>query len=415
MLGWGWAVTIAGMSQLPVIQGVVCGRVCEAWNLTETVDALKACASQGRAIVDYGRFHRDLGAPPPNDFAVVRGPSGVVEHARADMTVRVRAGTTLGNLRRDLAEANQWLPIDGPSEMSIGEAVAHHVSGPWRCGVGSVRDLLLGLRYLSAEGEEIVVGGRTIKNVAGYDVTRLMVGSWNTLGMLTEATLRTSALPECLLRVTLEGVPLDAFEQQLTALMVGDGAPGGLWHAMSEQGIGRAKVLYAGREATCEAQVARLEKWLRGTGFEADLERDRIEPGAGVDTAWGLAWDTTVKGSLKLIVPSAGLGRVLEQVSLPDGTRIEALPSHGLAWLGGDWDAAQAVGLHAELLRVLGPEGGRVVWHRRPEQTVQLPIYAPMARDWSMQDRIKTALDPNGLFNPGRMGGRDGSVTVESR
>src|SRR5207249_3161430 len=98
----------------------------------------------------------------------------------------------------------------------IAEIIAHNVSGPLRLTHGTCRDLLLGLRYFDATGTLITVGGRTVKNVAGYDVTRLMVGSLNTLGLIADANLRTAAIPERINRIALHNVDPAALDPRVT-------------------------------------------------------------------------------------------------------------------------------------------------------------------------------------------------------
>ncbi len=406
--GGGWQVTIADMTEPHVIQGIEAERSIQAWNLTELVDAVRMCAAEGRAIADYGRFHGGLGQAPPRGYCRITGPSGIVEHAAADMTVRVRAGTTLGDLRRDLAEANQWLPVDGPDAMTIGEMVLHHAYGPWRCGFGSVRDLLLGLRFVDARGEELAVGGRTVKNVAGYDVTRLMVGSWGMLGMLTELTLRTYALPPRVTRVTVEGLSPRAIDAELTALIVGDGAPAGLHVEHDSVHMARLQVVYCGQPATCDAQVEAMHRWLGMIESQTQATRCDVILDQYERERECLACDTTLGGLMKLIVPTGRLGDVLETIDWPAGSRRESLPTHGVAWAGGDWSVDKATRLHDALAAMMSEVGGRVVWQRRPSDTDRLPIFAPMPGDAAIMTKIKSVFDPQNVFNPGRMGVSDG-------
>lgn len=122
----------------------------------------------------------------------------LIDHAAGDMTVTVEAGMGLAELQTILAQANQFLPLGPnlPSGTTIGGAIATALTGSWRQRYGGVRDLLLGISFLRADGELAKAGGRVVKNVAGYDLMKLFTGSYGTLGMITQVTFRVYPLPE---------------------------------------------------------------------------------------------------------------------------------------------------------------------------------------------------------------------------
>lgn len=382
-----WA-TIGPMTTDRAIQGVEAIDVIEAWNLTELSAAVRDCVAQGRPIADYGRYHRGFGHRPPDKYVQITTAPGIVAHEAADMTVRVRAATPIGDLQRDLAERHQWLPIDAPNDMTIGEAVAHHAFGPLRCGFGSVRDLLLGLRFVDGAGSELAVGGRTVKNVAGYDATRCMVGSANTLGLLTELTLRTYALPSQVTRLILTGLAPSTIEQHLTALLCSDAAPSGL--AFID---GQLELTYCGPAKTCDAQIEALT-------LDAVVERIDTDA-AGYQAAQHerITQHHACNSFLKLIVPPGRTALVIEQLD----ERVEALFAHGVLRLSGDRAVEQAQALHAKALTVVEPLGGQVVWLKRPGDSKALPPFAPQPGDARMLHMVKRAFDPQNVFNPGRL------------
>ncbi|MFV1968561.1 MAG: FAD-linked oxidase C-terminal domain-containing protein, partial [Pirellulaceae bacterium] len=125
--------------------------------------------------------------------------SDVVEYDPANQTIAVGAGMSVIGLQEVLAERKQWLPIRPPlgNNGTVGGLAATAACGPERLRYGGPRDLMLGLKFVSGTGRLITAGGRVVKNVAGYDVTRLLVGSAGTLGLLTELTFRVASLPEC--------------------------------------------------------------------------------------------------------------------------------------------------------------------------------------------------------------------------
>ena len=122
----------------------------------------------------------------------LRQDAGVVEYTPGDLTITVRAGTTLGELDAALREHGQWLPLDpaGGGDVTIGAVVATCSYGPLAELFGTPRDQVLGLTVVTGRGDLIRTGGRVVKNVAGFDLTRLMTGAWGTLGIITQVTLR---------------------------------------------------------------------------------------------------------------------------------------------------------------------------------------------------------------------------------
>ncbi len=128
----------------------------------------------------------------------LRAMRGVLEYTPEDMTVSVEAGVTLAQLQARLAEHKQWLPIDPPGAdtLTMGALLAANKSGPRRFGHGTIREHLLGIKVVLADGRVIKAGGKVVKNVAGYDLCKLFVGSHGTLGVIVEATFKVLPRPE---------------------------------------------------------------------------------------------------------------------------------------------------------------------------------------------------------------------------
>ena len=170
-----------------------------------TVDELCRCvaaidAADG-ALIAFGSGSR-LGVgrrPRRYDVALsTRRLQRVLAHEAADMTVSVEAGVTVAELNAVLGEAGQHLPLDPPHPelTTIGGLIATDASGPLRLSHGKVRDLLIGIRVVLADGTLVKGGGRVVKNVAGYDLMKLFTGSYGTLGVIVEATFKVRPLPE---------------------------------------------------------------------------------------------------------------------------------------------------------------------------------------------------------------------------
>src|SRR6059036_2371118 len=131
----------------------------------------------------------------------------VIEHDHANLTATVQSGITLSDLQASLGPQKQFVPIEAPfpDRATVGGAIASNLNGPRRSYYGSVRDLVIGMRVVLASGEQIKAGGKVVKNVAGYDMCKLFVGSLGTLGMITEVTLRLTPLPKSSATLTASG------------------------------------------------------------------------------------------------------------------------------------------------------------------------------------------------------------------
>jgi len=170
-----------------------------------TVDELSRCAAAateaGLSTIPVGNGTQlGIGRVPYRyDVALsTRRLRRIVAHEAADLTVTVEAGLPLADLNAALAESHQWLPLDPPHPewTTIGALIASDASGPSRLSQGTVRDLLIGITTVLADGTVVHGGGRVVKNVAGYDLMKLFTGSFGTLGVVVEATFKIRPRPE---------------------------------------------------------------------------------------------------------------------------------------------------------------------------------------------------------------------------
>jgi hypothetical protein len=132
---------------------------------------------------------------------------GGIDRQVSDMTVTVSADVELGTLQSSLEEVGQWAPIDGGQRSPIGRLIEIDSTGPMRLGFGAWRDLLLGVQFINGRGELITAGGRTMKNVAGYDLTKFMVGQCRVFGEIATATMRTYKRPAGAIEARFESDP----------------------------------------------------------------------------------------------------------------------------------------------------------------------------------------------------------------
>jgi len=304
------------------------------------------------------------------------GYSGVVAYEPRELVLTVRAGTPLSEVDALLAAERQMLPFEPPRfgarSPTIGGIVASGLSGPRRPYAGAVRDFVLGARIVNGKGEDLSFGGRVIKNVAGYDVSRLMAGAMGTLGAITEVSFKV--LPQPAAEVTLSWQMDEAAATQQVNAWAGKPLPltATAWFA------GRLLVRLAGAQSAVRAARARM----------------------GGDEASDLPdfWPALRDHRIAFFQGDAPLWRVSVPQTAPT-LDLGATPlvewGGGLRWVRGDLDAtrvraaAEAAGGHATLFR--GGDKSVGVFH--PLAPAILKIHR----------RLKAAFDPAAILNPGRM------------
>ena len=179
-----------------------------------------AAASGKRLRVTGAGTWLDAGRPVTSDNTIsLSGDAGIVKYEPGDLTLTARAGTTIADLTAAAKSNGQWLPLDpwGGEDGTLGATLSTATAGPHSVSMGLPRDVVLGMEFVTGNGDVIRSGGRVVKNVAGFDLTRLVVGSWGTLGVITEATIRLRARPA---QIRTLAVEIDDSAQALNALAV---------------------------------------------------------------------------------------------------------------------------------------------------------------------------------------------------
>src|SRR4029077_13407450 len=183
------------------VDGQAATILCSPATPEQVAAILRICSEANAAVVPWGGGTAiRIGNLPRHIDVVVRLDrlNRLVEHDHANLTATVQSGMMLPALRDLFAPQNQFLPFDPPGYASatVGGVVASNLNGPRRSYYGSVRDLVIGMKVVLASGEQIKAGGKVVKNVAGYDMCKLFVGSLGTLGIIIEVTLRVAPIPE---------------------------------------------------------------------------------------------------------------------------------------------------------------------------------------------------------------------------
>jgi len=371
-------------------------------NVRQLSEFVRNCAASQTPAVDYGVFHANMGHPAPVECNPYRQQGDILEHYERDMTVRVAAGAAIGRLNEQLALTKQFCPIDADDDLTVGEALNHNMYGPVRVRYGSVRDLLLGLSYIDGEGEDIHVGGRTVKNVAGLDITRLMVGSMGELGIVHEATLRTYAVPEQVAVITAIVNDPVAISESLTNWMIGDTYPATV-RLDHVDGKWELQVGYFGRPTACDVQVNAF------CDMAVDRDDMQITNTERTDLASFRAeqqssrrWRRDATSLVKAIVPPGLTGSLAMSLAISDSWEISALPAHGCIFAGGRLDEQQTAQLDRLVSEFAADAGGVRAWINKPHGAEAIEPFAPAQADWPMLAKLKKTMDPHTIFNPGR-------------
>jgi glycolate oxidase FAD binding subunit len=183
------------------VDGQTPALVCFPSEAEQVGSILRISAEAGAAVVPWGGgTSMRLGNIPRRVDVVIalKNMTALIEHDDANLTATVQAGMRVASFQEILGRRRQFLPLDPPhpERATIGGIVAANVNGPRRTMYGGVRDLVVGMKMVLATGERIKTGGKVVKNVAGYDLGKLFIGSLGTLGIVTETTFRMAPLPE---------------------------------------------------------------------------------------------------------------------------------------------------------------------------------------------------------------------------
>lgn len=400
---------------------------------SELQDLVRDLHQQSTPWLPAGLASRlDWGAPLSQSCTVVSaaGLRGIVEHSPGDFIVRVAAGTPLLELQAELAAHRQWLAVDTPPSTpsaaatasaagaepnarggSVGGLVARGLAGGYRQRYLGVRDQLIGIRILRADGVSAKAGGKVVKNVAGYDLMRLFSGSWGSLGLITELTLRTMPLPQHRAGLLLSG-PVEALLARAQALLHGGLSPErlDLWSPALAVRAGleaRPHLLVALASLSAGSLREQLESL--GQGSETDLEARRCTAGelesllaAARPAATAPGAPDPVAWLLRLGATPSRLAELLRHPAL-EGVPLDLAAGAGL---GTAWAPAEALRREGVLqLRQRCRElGGHLTVLRQPSAGEPLAAWedAPTS---ALIEAVKARFDPKLQLAPGRLPG----------
>jgi glycolate oxidase FAD binding subunit len=352
-----------------------------------------------------------LGKPMRCDQVLdLSGIAGIVDYAPEELVVTLRAGTPLSEVEALLAQRNQMLafeptdfgPLLGrePGQGTLVGAVMGNLAGSRRVSAGAARDHLLGFSGVNGRGEAFKSGGRVMKNVTGYDLSKLLAGSWGTLAVLDEVSIKVLPAPDQTRTLLLLGLSDDAAVKAMCAAMGSPHDVSGAAHV-----DGRTALRLEGVAPSVEARLNGLRELLSPSGARME-ELGTLES----RTFWRAIRDVApLEAARDAMVwkiscpPTEGpgiVGRIRVQRS---AAKAFYDWSGGLIWLA---LPVSADADHAIVRGALGPAGGHATLIRAPEAVrASVPVFHPQSPALAaLASRVKESFDPKRLFNPGRMG-----------
>jgi glycolate oxidase FAD binding subunit len=398
------------------------GRFATAVERPTSVDELRDCVrrrvAEGLAIYPQGgRTSLNYGGIPrrPGVAVDLNGLKRVIDYPSADMTITVEAGITLAELTRVLDTEGQRLCIDAPQpdRATIGGVFATNSTGPRRHGWGRPRDQIIGVGFVTADANVIKGGGRVVKNVAGYDFPRLLTGSMGTLGIISHVTLKVRPKPEAIAVVWASAVDINVLAHDLERLNTSSTRPVAieLLNSPASKLFGRdipadswsLGIAYEGNESEVAWQVERLKAELTS---EVGLVIVGAE--AGVVVARLRELPIASEGSVQVVAnvrPSTV--PILAAAVEPTCWGLVAHAGNGVVRLFSLDQDRKVIEADVHRLRSLAEaDGGNLIVARcPPERKDSLKVWGNPRPDWGWNERVKAALDPGGVMNPGRFVG----------
>jgi glycolate oxidase FAD binding subunit len=393
------------------VDGVRPSIVVEPGTIEETSEVMKLASREGLAVSPRGGGTKiGLGNPPRQVDLILSTArmDGIIEHVPGDQIVRVQAGLKLQDLQERLAESDQMLGVDPPEEgATIGGIVAANSSGPRRLRYGTVRDLIIGIKVVLADGTVAKAGSKVVKNVAGYDLSKLFTGSLGTLGVIAEANFRLHPIRETARTVFLE---VDDHEkiadvtQELTHSSFSQFVLDAL-EIRWEGDRGVIAALFEGIEPAVEAQSSVATEVLRSHGETSVLGEEDGEE--FWESFARRPWDAGDVG-LKIGAPPSDLTAVLASVlGAAERAGVEArLSGHAgtgvtFAGLSGGEDGLVEVVEEVREIRVR--RSGSVVVQEAPLTVKErLDAWGAGGDYLGLTRRVKEKFDPGYTMNPGR-------------
>jgi glycolate oxidase FAD binding subunit len=379
----------------------------------------QAAAGQSALYPVGGQTKTGLGMHPtkPGQAIDLRGLAQVIDFPARDMTITVQSGVTMRTLREILAAEKLRLPIDvcQADHATLGGILATNSSGPRRYGYGTMRDYVIGISVLNDEGNEFKAGGRVVKNVAGYDLCKLLVGALGTLGIITQVTLKLRPLAEqqAVFGLACESTQLETLLHCLhgsrtrpVCLEVLNQAAARIVYRHASLAVPETPwIVLVGYEGNGDAVSWQVQQLVKEVGAECSLEASVDFPALPLCHAlceFAAAPDHAVTFKANLL-PSTVAAFCLHADQEPQRPALRAHAGSGIVF--GNWPADLTKAQAASILTTWRERArpGAVIVERCPtEWKAALNVWGPAPNDVALMHAVKAKFDPNRIFNPGR-------------
>jgi glycolate dehydrogenase FAD-binding subunit len=371
----------------------------------EVADALKRAADARRSIVISGAgTKREWGRPAGRIDAVLdmRGLNRILAHQHGDMTATVEAGATLRDVNRTLERHRQWLPLDPPraDEATIGGILATNDSGPLRHRYGTPRDLVIGVQLATTDGVLAKAGGQVVKNVAGYDLSKLVAGSFGSLAAIVSATFKLAPLPAASKTLAIELPAAAPLAPIVRAVMSSQLEP--IAFEVGAHVARRILLRFASQPAVVDAQIAQASAGLKAAA-PSDA-RFAIVDGAAEPELWReharQIWSRD-GAIVRVSWLPANIDAVVEEVRLTPPVDLigRGAVGAGLVRIDGDVDAQTRA---IERLRASTIVGNVVIVRGSEELKSRVDVWGSHGDRQPLFDALKRTLDPHNVLNAGR-------------
>jgi glycolate oxidase FAD binding subunit len=388
-------VVTGGESDL--VDRVAAGLVARPRSTTEVSEVMRAAAAHGLTVVPRGRGTKISWGMPPSSADLVVDLSAmddVLDHQAGDLIVDTQAGARLADVQQVVGKQGQRLVLDETVPgASIGGTLATNSSGPLRMLVGTARDLLIGITVVRADGVVAKAGGRVVKNVAGYDLGKLLIGSFGTLAVVTEAVFRLHPVPEVQRWVTAPAADAQQAHDLAHAAIHSQVVPSAVEVEHPPSGPGSVSVQIGGRSSGVDERVSTLRSLLGENAAVSDEA-----PAGWASYPWG-AGDT----GLKLTFVLSGLREVLT-VADEVGAHVRGSAGTGVVYASvSQQDKAKVA---VERLRAVCAkhEGAATVVDAPAAVKQDVDVWGPVPA-LDLMRRVKDQFDPEHRLAPGRFVG----------
>jgi len=391
----------------------VCGTqprlVLEPVNEQQLAAVLRLANDAGLAVIPRGGGTKLSWGNPPTHADVILSTAGldkIIEHAWADLTVSVEAGCTIQKLQSALAQHGQRLALDPlwPEQATIGGVLSTNDSGSLRLRFGSLRDLIIGVTLALPDGTIASSGGKVVKNVAGYDLPKLITGALGTLAVITRAVFRLHPLPRNVKTISISGCNLEEMQQLILAIQDSKLAHTSLQTRIAQDAEPVIDILFEGTEAGIAAQEAQLRELARPT--------NAANAPSVVWAASQELWDSANSGTValaKIATLPASIARIMETAQRATSSRKThwklTMQATGIGWMRLDATPENLHAVLSDLRFELEASGGSLAAFQHPADMPSIDAWGKSGDALPLMHAVRNQFDPKNTLNPGRFVG----------